>query len=132
MLKRLFRWQYWRWRASYWRKRTILAEKRLAAEMWRDRERSDTFATVQMRALGLFGMPARDGPAPPRRVNPTQALTAATDPWEGLSYADRQEYDLFWKTDAEAAGIPQQQAKQEFLKEIAKRRQPLNDDGFAS
>lgn len=130
IFKRLFRWQYWRWRSRYWRQRAIKAEKQLAAEMWRDRERSDIFATISMRAAGLFGMEARTGPAPinQRKVEVKQPAYPGTDQ-DGFTWADRQEFNLYWKPEAEAAGISLRDAEQKFLREVViPRRSPLNDE----
>lgn len=95
--------------------------------------REDELITVPMRMSGLFGMPPRTEPAslpgPKRRT----ALSQSADPWETLTWADKEEFDLYWKPDAEATGVPLQQAKQRFLTEvILPRRQPLNDDPYLS
>jgi hypothetical protein len=132
-LGRISRWLSLRWRikARYWRRRAILAERELKAEMWRNRAREDELITVPQRMQGLFGIPAREAPAPlVRNVSrPTSQLVKSTDPWDSLSWADRQEFDMYWKDDAAAAGVPLMQARERFLAEVViPRRQPLMDD----
>lgn len=130
IFKRLFRWQFWRWRYHYWRKRAVQAERLLEAERWRNQEREDTLVTVPMRMAGLFGMPARSAPALTKQVV-RPALVAPTDPWDTLTFADRQEFEMFWKPDAERAGVPMRDAQQKFLQELENRRHPLNDEAFS-
>lgn len=132
MTRRFFRWQFWRWRYHYWRRRAVNAERKLEAETLRNREREDTLVTVPMRLGGLWGMPARGEPAQIKQVNAAPRLTQPTDPWDGLSWADKQEYEMFWKQDAQAAGVPEQQARQQFLMELQNRRTPINDDPFSA
>lgn len=119
----------WRGKARYWRKQARQAERQLEAERNRNREREDTLVAVPMRMSGLWGLEPRAKEAPVV-ARPRPAPMVARDPWELLSWADRNEYDMFWKSGAEAAGIPEQQAKQQFLQELAIRKQPLNDDPF--
>jgi hypothetical protein len=38
---------------------------------------------------------------------------------------------MYWKADAEAAGIPVSQARMKFLEELAQRRTPLNDEPYS-
>lgn len=138
-MKRFFKWRHWRARSRYWRSRALKAEAlvsekelQLEAERDRNREREDTLVTVPMRIAGLWGMPARSGPAV-RQVNtPVPALVRSTDPWDALTWADKNEYEMFWKADAVAAGVPEQQARQQFLAEIMKRRIPINDEPFSN
>ncbi len=134
-VKRIIRWMSLRWRlkARYWRRRAIDAERELKAEMWRNRAREDELVTVPQRLQGLWGMPARTGPAPTKQVSRvTPQLTSSTDPWDSLTWADKQEYEMFWKADAAAAGVPEHQARQQFLLELQNRRIPINDDPFAA
>jgi hypothetical protein len=132
MIKRIFRWRHWRARAKFWRHRALKAEASLEAEMWRNRAREDELITVPQRMAGLWGMPPRSEPAVVKQVNasPSRALTAPADPWDGLTGTEKWEFDMEWKQAAEAAGIPLAQAKQDFMNEIAMRRQPLNDDPY--
>lgn len=115
----VFKWQFWRWRYRYWRKRAVKAEKLLTAETNRNREREDELATAPIRLGGLFAPPPRVTQAPPI-AQPVQS--------EGLSWADNQEFEMYWKPDAEAANIPVSQAMQKFRQELASRH--LNDDPF--
>ncbi len=133
MVRKFFKWRHWRAATKFWRKRALKAEASLEAEMLRNREREDTLITVPMRAMGLFGIPAREAPAPlVRNVSrPTSQLVKSTDPWDSLSWADRQEFDMYWKDDAAAAGVPLMQARERFLAEVViPRRQPLMDEPF--
>ena len=129
---RFFRWRHWRASAKYWRKRALKAESSLEAEVMRNREREDTLVTVPMRIAGLWGMPARTGPATKQVNTPIPAIARTADPWDSLSWADKQEYEMFWKEDAQAAGVPEQQARNQFLAELASRRIPINDEPFAN
>lgn len=134
MIRRFFRWRHWRARAKFWRGRALKAEGQLEAERYRNLEREDTLVTVPMRMAGLWGMPAREAPAPPvKQINQRPSLNAATDPWETLTWADRQEYDLMWKPEVDAGIVTAQQQKQRFLSEvILPRRQPLQDDPYSN
>jgi len=133
-------------RVRFWKRRAQKAEHRIVelieqyvaevaelkaandAEMYRNREREDTLITVPMRLGGLWGMPARTGPAAPKQVNRPPQLTASADPWDSLTWADKQEFQMFWKADADAMGIPELQARQQFLATLEKRRVAINDD----
>jgi hypothetical protein len=133
MIRRIFRWRHWRARAKFWRGRALKAEGQLEAERYRNLEREDTLVTVPMRMAGLWGIPARSGPAEPiKQINPTPSLLQSADPWDNLTWGERQEFDMEWKTDAEAAGVPIREARQKFLEEVNKRRQPLNDDPYSN
>jgi hypothetical protein len=135
-------------RVRFWKHRALKAEQRCIhlieqyeveiqelkesndAEMWRNREREDELITVPQRLQGLWGMPPRSEPAiaAKRRHVPKQ-LTQSADPWDSLSWADKAEFDMYWKADAEAAGVSLPQARQRFLQEVViPRRQPLMDD----
>jgi hypothetical protein len=132
MIKRIFRWRHWRARAKFWRGRALKAEASLEAERYRNLEREDTLVTVPMRLGGLWGMPARDAPAQPlKQVHQRPGLNAASDPWETLTWADREEFNLMWKPDVDSGLVTFQQQKDRFLSEvILPRRQPLNDDPY--
>ncbi len=132
-MKRFWRWRHWRAQAKFWRKRALKAEASLEAERWRNLEREDTLVTVPMRLGGLWGMPARTGPAPMKQVNqPPRQLTQSADPWDSLSWADKQEYDMQYKDAAAAMGIPEWRSKQEFLAVVESRRNPINDELFTA
>lgn len=130
VVKRLFRWIHWRARSRYWRHRALRAEAQLEAERWRNSEREDTLITVPMRLGGLWGMPARSGPAPTKQVSriaPAPPVTA-TDPWIAQTTPEeRWEFDLYWKQDAQAAGYSDAQAKQEFMRRLQERKQLIDD-----
>lgn len=131
MIKRLFRWTHWRARSRYWRKRALSAESELKAEVLRNRDREDQLVTVPMRMAGLWGIPPRTEPAmqPIRQLAPGP-VSAPSDPWDALSWADKNEFEMYWKPDATVAGVDERQAKQQFLLEIASRRASLNDDPY--
>ncbi len=132
-MKRFWRWRHWRASSKFWRKRALKAEASLEAERWRNLEREDTLVTVPMRLGGLWGMPPRTGPARMKQVNtPPHALAKPADPWDSLSWADKQEYELQWKDAALAQGIPEYVAKQQFLAELQSRRTPINDEPVAA
>ncbi len=138
-------------RVRFWKHRALKAEQRCDAlikefmaeiqelkesndaEMWRNRAREDELITVPQRLQGLWGMPPRTGPARMKQVNqPPHALAQPADPWDALSWADKQEYDMQWKDAALAQGIPEYAAKQQFLAELQARRIPINDEPFTS
>ena len=134
LLSTLFR---LRVRVRYWKRRALKAEaqaqlliEQLDAEMWRNRDREDTFVSASiMGQRQMFGVPPRSGPAIPpsapiKSVNPYPTWDA------GLTWADKQEYELEWKPDAERAGVNPQQAQRDFLEKIASRRLSLNDDPY--
>ena len=134
-MKRFFRILHWRARAKFWQRKyqTAFAEVRhlraeLNAEMNRNREREDTFVSASvMGSRGMYGVAPRSGPAR-QRMNQTAAVPAySADPWDGLSWADKQEFELYWVKDAEAAGKTRAQARQDFMNELASRK-TLNDD----
>ncbi len=138
-MKFLRRWLSLRYhlRVRRWRARAIKAERGLAhlrfqlnAEMYRNRSREDALITVPMRLGGLYGMAPREGPATPK-FSPKPKSNAAADPWDNLTWSEREEYNLIYKDDAEKAGLSQAQARQYFLEVLAERKQPLNDDPFA-
>lgn len=131
MIRRLFRWQFWRWRYREMRRRAIAAERRLEAEMWRNRAREDELITVPMRMSGLFGMMPRDAPAPVKQVKQQPPLLQTSNGVDSWTWADQQEFEMFWKPEgADAATV--RQMKERFHNEvIVPRRQPFNDDNFS-
>jgi hypothetical protein len=134
MIKRIFRWRHWRARAKFWRHRALKAEASLEAECARNRAREDELITVPMRAMGLWGMPARDALAQPvKQVNasPSRALTTS-DPWDTLTGADKMEFDLEWKDAGEALGLSLMQSRQQFYREVILPRRALNDEPFGA
>ncbi len=138
-------------RVRFWKHRALKAEQRCdalikefmaeiqelkesnEAERWRNMSREDELVTVPARMGGLWGMPPRTGPARMKQVNqPPRTLAQPADPWDALSWADKQEYDMQWKDAALAQGIPEYVAKQQFLAELQSRRIPIHDEPFAS
>lgn len=142
-MKLLRRWLSLRYRlrTRRWRQRALAAEALLAdaraqleVEMWRNREREDTFvsATV-MGSRQMYGVPPRSAPAMKQVNRPMPALTASGVDADGFTWADRQEFEMYWKTDADAVGVPIQEAKRKFYEEvIIPRRTPLNDDPYST
>lgn len=110
-----------------------LARLRLAmeAERWRNYSREDTFASAAILGQrGMWGIAPRSGPALEER--PKSAQPSPPDPYN-LSGADLMEFETFWKPEAEAQGIPTQEAKRRFVNEVVvPRRMPLNDDPFSA
>lgn len=113
------------------RRRAIAAERRLEAEMWRNRAREDELITVPMRMSGLFGMMPRDAPAPVKQVKQQPPLLQTSNGVDSWTWADQQEFEMFWKPEgADAATV--RQMKERFHNEvIVPRRQPFNDDNFS-
>lgn len=134
------RWLRLRSRIRYWHRRALKAESQLAdkamlleAERVRNQIREDTFVSASiMGQRGMYGVPPRVGPAiqsPKRIEKPVNQYPA----WDAnLTWADKQEFELEWKTAAERAGVGMAKAQQDFLMEIAKRRVPLQDDPFSN
>ena len=139
-MKSLKRWLSQNARRRYWKMRALRSEQKLAdllaasndevkelrnlleAERYRNMGREDMFvsATV-MGGRNMFGVPPRTGPAIKQAGYGSTAVNNL-DPWERLSFADKQEFEQFWKADAETAGVPIQQARAQFLIELANRR----------
>lgn len=135
-------------RVRFWKHRALKAEQRISdlieqyaaeiqelkesneAERWRNMSREDDLITVPQRLGGLWGMPPRTGPAMKVNQRPP-ALAKPADPWESLSWADKKEFEMFWKADAEAANVPEHIARQQFLAELANRKIPINDEPFS-
>lgn len=137
------RWLRLHARVRYWRRRAKSAESnesdlraQLEAEKWRNLEREDILVMAPLRMAGLWGTPPpRTEPAiaAKREVRETPRLAQSTDPWDTLSGADKAEFEMYWKADAEAAGVGILQARERFLTEVVlPRRQPLMDDWSAN
>ncbi len=75
----------------------------------------------------MFGIPARTGPA----LQPTQTPVAQTDPWQQLSWPDKAEFKEIWWPLAQEQGRTEPQARQDFMQELAHRKQ-LNDEPFGA
>lgn len=136
-MKRLLKLFHWRALVRYWHRRAQRAEaevgalkRQLAAERWRNMQREDTFASAAvLGSRNMWGLAPRSGPAMQQpHAQPQQPATI--DPYS-LSGADLMEFETFWKPDAEAAGVPINEAKRRFIQEVVvPRRMPLNDDPF--
>jgi len=133
---RLFRILHWRARARYWQRkaekleRTVnMLRRELNAETERNRNREDVFvsATV-MGTRGMYGIPPRSGSAL-QAVTPTPAV--ASDPWQQLKWEDKAEFVTEWLPLAQQNGRSEMQARQDFMAELANRRQ-LNDEPFSN
>lgn len=113
------------------RRRAVAAERRLEAEMWRNRAREDELITVPMRMSGLFGMMPRDAPAAPIKQVKQQSLLQASSSIDSWTWADQQEFEMFWKPPEGSDATTVRQMKERFHNEvIIPRRQPFNDDTF--
>jgi len=132
-MRRLFRILHWRARSRFYRakcerlERTVaMLRRELNAEMERNRNREDVFvsATV-MGGRGMYGVAPRSGPALQRQA----AIEAPTDPWQQLPWADKAEFQTEWWPLAQQSGRSEMQAREDFMAELANRRQ-LNDEPF--
>ena len=143
MIRRWFRWtakiRYWKRRAlkaeaslseTVSRYETRLAEVQEQAELerWRNQGREDMFASAATLGVrGMVGIPPRTSRAM-KQVN--SPVVQTDDPLQGLNGLQRTEWYGAWWPDAQQAGIPMNQALQEFRVEIS-RRQPMNDEPFS-
>lgn len=125
------RWFKLRARIRYWSRRALKAERQLselrdhlAIEVDRNRMREDTFVSASiMGQRGMYGVAPRQAP-PLKRV-----AAVPVDEWSTLRYADKQEFEMVWRPEAERAGVSLPQARADFLRELEKRP-TLTDDGF--
>lgn len=125
------RWLLLRFR--YWRRRALHAETQLReiradydAEIWRNRDREDTFVSAAiMGSKGMFGVAPRTAPA--RQRQQVAEPTYAADPFDSLSFADKNEFEVFWRPHI-PPHVSAESAKRQFMAELASRKQPLNDD----
>jgi hypothetical protein len=133
-----FRWRHWRARAKFWQRlaekaeaRAVKAEQQLTAELWRNIQRGDLFTSAAiMGQRGMWGVAPRSGPA--EVTEPKKQAAPTADPYD-LRGPDLMEFETFWKPDAEAAGIPINEAKRRFVNEVVlPRRMPLNDDPYGN
>ena len=112
------------------RRRAVTAERRLQAEVWRNRAREDELITVPMRMSGLFGMLPRTAPAEPmKQIKPQPRVQVPAGP-ESWTWADQQEFDMYWKPEGADANQVRQMAERFHNEVIVPRRQPFNDDQF--
>lgn len=106
--------------AEYWRARAIRAEERLEAEALRNRTREDIFVSAAvMGSRGMMGVAPRSAPAQMRE--PPKVFTAA-NPWDGLTWHEKAEFETEWLLPAIQRGIPRQKAEQDFMNELLKRK----------
>ena len=129
---RIFRWRslarYWHRRAKKLEATVDMLRAELNAELNRNREREDVFvsATV-MGGRQMYGISPRIGPALQRQ----EAIAAtASDPWQQLPWADKAEFQTEWLPLAIQRGRSEMQARQDFMAELANRKQ-LNDEPFS-
>lgn len=125
-------------RARYWRRRALAAEsaqreaeQQLNRELWRQINRADLYTSAAiMGTRGMWGIPPRSAPAELDKPK-QQPVAAPVDPYR-LTGPDLMEFDTFWKPDAEAAGVPLQEAKRQFIEQVViPRRMPLIDEPFS-
>ncbi len=137
-MRRLLRILHWQARCRYWRKQAEAAKREVArlqlsllAERYRNLAREDTFvsATV-MGGRNMFGVAPRNGPAM-QPESPKLQPTIDVDPWQQLPWADKAEFQTEWWPLAEAKGRSEVQARQDFMAQLAHRRQ-LNDEPFSN
>ncbi len=135
-MRRLLRILHWQARCRYWRGQAEAAKREVArlqlsllAERYRNLAREDTFvsATV-MGGRQMYGVSPRSGPA----LQPSaKEIAAPTDPWQQLPWADKAEFQTEWWPLAQERGRSEVQARQDFMAELANRRQ-LNDEPFSN
>ncbi len=131
---RFLRILHWRARARYWHRRaeklghTVdLLRRELNAECQRNRTREDAFASASMFGrLGMYGIPAREGSALPPKPQP---MATPTDPWAMVPEYEKMEFDCEWWPLAQQNNRSLIQARQDFMVELANRKQ-LNDEPF--
>jgi hypothetical protein len=129
-----FRWQFWRNRSRYWRAKCRAAEVRYGqlllqaeAERWRNVAREDTFASASiLGARAMWGVAPRTGPAATQRP-PSLLDVANQSGLPTMTGPDRMEFETEWLPFALRNGISRQQAENEFLQELTKRK-ALNDE----
>jgi|SRR5215831_12643399 len=138
-------------RARYWKRRALEAEARVIsvienyehemakvrsdahAEMWRNREREDTFVSAAvMGGRGMWGVVPRKAPAtapePQVIIQPPQ--TPDPYPLRGMQLL---EFEGEWWPIAQQQGIPRNEAIRKFTEELARRNQTrLEDDPYSN
>jgi hypothetical protein len=132
---RFLRILHWRARAKFYRlkaeklERTVsMLRRELNAECERNREREDVFVSASVLGQkGMYGIPPRSGPVLPAAPTPTQS---PLDPWQQLPWADKAEFQTEWLPLAIQRGRSEMQARQDFMAELANRKQ-LNDEPFS-
>lgn len=119
-------------RIRYWRSRALKAETRIIeisaqaeAEIWRNREREDTFVSaVVLGGRGMVGISPRSGPASqPER----HRLTETSDPVSALTGIEKMEFQTQWLPLGLAKGHSERRVMQDFLSELGTRKS-FNDE----
>ena len=136
-MKRLFRILRLPARVNFYRRkaekleRTVsLLRRELNAEMQRNREREDVFVSASVLGQrGMYGIPPRSGTA--LQSAPTPQQTTTTDPWMNLPWADKAEFQTEWWPLAQQQNRSEMQARQDFMGELARRKQ-LNDEPYGA
>lgn len=113
----------------YWRRYAKSLERQLEGERWRNQSREDELLTVPMRYLGMYGVATRVGRAqqvePLSRIAERKRTVPQVSAWASLSDEERSEWAIY-REDTDAAGVPEQQAKREFL-QMLEMRHSAND-----
>jgi hypothetical protein len=118
-------------RIRYWRNRALRAETRIIeisaqaeAERYRNMSREDAFASAAcLQGRGMVGIVPRDAPAETRRSR----FVEQVDPWQALTRIEKDEFEKEWLVDAITHGVDPRRAQQDYLKELARRKQ-FNDE----
>jgi hypothetical protein len=121
-----------RWRLRLARREVVSLKREartlkrlLAAEQVRNREREDELISRIATSRGTYGVSARVAPAyQSPRVAPVQPQML---PDLNNLNADEREEHAFWLRDAADHGVPATQATQDFLADLMRRRQPINE-----
>ena len=121
--------RFYRLKAEKLERTVTMLRRELNAEMERNRNREDVFVSASVLGQrGMYGIPPRSGPALQASPTPT---TAPFDPWSKFSVVEDMEFRTQWLPLAEQSGRSETQARQDFMAELAKRRQ-LNDDPYGA
>ena len=122
--------RFYRLKAEKLERTVTMLRRELNAECARNREREDVFVSASVLGQrGMYGIPPRSGPA--LQAAPTPQPSIATDPWNNLAWADKAEFQTQWWPLAQESGRSEMQARQDFMAELANRRQ-LNDEPFGA
>lgn len=114
-----------------WRSRALRAEHKLIeisaqaeAERYRNMGREDAFASAAcLQGRGMVGIEPRYAPA----ETPRSRFTEQVDPWQALTRIEKDEFEREWLVDAVTHGIDPRKARQDYLKELTRRKQ-FNDE----